>query len=165
MEDVSARSSTTDRSLAQPMPRRRAVRVLDGGLQPSPGDEAAGEGVLRGPEERWGGSPQVHNFSRRSPSSRITARIPVASLVRLARTAAALTIVLMTPTLSVACSSQPQPPPTATLQEVETDISRGGRSVAVTVSPADTQSAIVAGESGGLFRTNDRGNTWRHVDS
>ena len=100
-----------------------------------------------------------------SQPSRITATVTVASLATLARTAAALTIVIVTLTLCVACSPQPKPPPAATLQEVKTDISRGGRSVAVTVSPADTQSAIVASESGGLFRTTDRGNTWRHIDS
>ncbi len=38
-------------------------------------------------------------------------------------------------------------------------------SVAVTVSPTDSQVAIVASDSGGLFRTTDGGTTWQHIDA
>jgi photosystem II stability/assembly factor-like uncharacterized protein len=69
-------------------------------------------------------------------------------------------------TLSFGCGSSSSPSPAVvTFQELQTDISRGGRSVAVSVSAADPQIAIVAGESGGLFRTTDGGSTWQHIDA
>lgn len=56
-------------------------------------------------------------------------------------------------------------PAAATLQEILTDIGRGGRSVAVSISAADPQIAIVGSESGGLFRTTDGGGSWQHIDA
>jgi photosystem II stability/assembly factor-like uncharacterized protein len=79
----------------------------------------------------------------------------------------AMTAALLVLVLTQASSCPPPPPPTpvvATLQEVQTDIPRGGRSVTGTVSPVDNKVAIVATESGGLFRTSDGGNTWQHID-
>jgi hypothetical protein len=40
----------------------------------------------------------------------------------------------------------------------------GGRAVAVTVNPNDSDIAIVASESGGLWRTTNNGSTWNHLD-
>ncbi len=57
------------------------------------------------------------------------------------------------------------PPPLSTLDEVMTDISRAGRMVAVSVSAADKQTALAASDSGGLFRTENGGDTWQHVDA
>src|SRR6266704_6436011 len=45
------------------------------------------------------------------------------------------------------------------------DVMWGGRTVAVDVSPADTNVAVAASESGGLFKTTDSGITWSHLDS
>ena len=41
----------------------------------------------------------------------------------------------------------------------------GGRAVAVDASPTSTSLALVASESGGLFKTTDMGRTWTHVDA
>ena len=41
----------------------------------------------------------------------------------------------------------------------------GGRSVSVTVKPGDDNTAIVATESGGLFRTTNGGTDWSHLDN
>lgn len=57
------------------------------------------------------------------------------------------------------------PPPTATLTEFQPNTGRGGRAVAISVYTGDTQVAIAAGESGGLFQTKDGGQTWSHIDS
>jgi hypothetical protein len=59
----------------------------------------------------------------------------------------------------------PPPPPVATLTEFQPGYGRGGRSVAVSINPANSQIALAAGESGGLFKTTDGGQTWSHVDS
>ncbi len=59
----------------------------------------------------------------------------------------------------------PPPPPTVAFTQQATDISRGGRAVAVTINSGNSQLAIAAGESGGLFRTTDGGNTWTHIDT
>jgi len=45
------------------------------------------------------------------------------------------------------------------------NINRGGRAVAVTVNPSNTNIAVVASESGGLFQTVNNGTTWFHLDS
>lgn len=58
----------------------------------------------------------------------------------------------------------PPPPPNAALVEFQPDYGRGGRTVAVSAQ-AGTQAVIAAGESGGLFLSNDGGQTWSHVDS
>jgi hypothetical protein len=54
-------------------------------------------------------------------------------------------------------------PPSVT--EFQPNIKWGGRAVAVDVSPSNTNVAIVASESGGLFKTVDGGATWSHIDS
>src|SRR5437867_12266578 len=41
---------------------------------------------------------------------------------------------------------------------------RGGRGVAVTLKPANDQIVLAATHSGGLFRTTDAGQHWRHLD-
>src|ERR1700731_1581828 len=40
----------------------------------------------------------------------------------------------------------------------------GGRGVAVAVPPANSSIAIVASESGGIFKTTDSGATWSHLN-
>jgi photosystem II stability/assembly factor-like uncharacterized protein len=49
--------------------------------------------------------------------------------------------------------------------DVKPDTGRGGRNVAVAVNTANSQVAISASESGGLFKTSDGGQTWAHIDS
>lgn len=44
-----------------------------------------------------------------------------------------------------------------------TDISAGGRAVAIATQPANDNNIVVASESGGLFRTTNGGNNWQHV--
>jgi photosystem II stability/assembly factor-like uncharacterized protein len=41
----------------------------------------------------------------------------------------------------------------------------GGRTVAITVDPGDSNSAIAASESGGLFKTSNFGASWMHIDT
>jgi uncharacterized repeat protein (TIGR01451 family) len=41
----------------------------------------------------------------------------------------------------------------------------GGRTVAITVDPGDSNSAIAASESGGLFKTSNLGANWTHIDT
>lgn len=52
-----------------------------------------------------------------------------------------------------------------TIEEVRMNIRYGGRAVAASVSPANPAIALVASESGGLFRTTNSGTTWEHVDA
>jgi photosystem II stability/assembly factor-like uncharacterized protein len=51
------------------------------------------------------------------------------------------------------------------LSQFQPDVSRGGRGVAVDISPIDANIALVASESGGVFRTVDGGSHWTRVDS
>jgi photosystem II stability/assembly factor-like uncharacterized protein len=86
------------------------------------------------------------------------------SLARALRFTSATALSLFGVLLFTNCPPSPSPVPVATLEEFKTDIPRAGRMVAVTVSAADKQIALAAGESGGLFRTTDGGNSWQHVD-
>lgn len=49
------------------------------------------------------------------------------------------------------------------IEPMQPDVWPGGRAVAVTVSPNNSSVAIVASESGGLFKTRDGGLTWSHL--
>ena len=51
------------------------------------------------------------------------------------------------------------------LSHVTSTFGRGGRAVAVDVDPADARVAIAGAEQGGLFRTDDGGRTWTHLDA
>jgi uncharacterized repeat protein (TIGR01451 family) len=51
------------------------------------------------------------------------------------------------------------------VEEFQPKVGRQGRSPAVTISPADSQTAVLAGFSGGLFKSTDGGVTWKHIDS
>jgi len=96
----------------------------------------------------------------------MTLILPIRLLTGWRPKASLLVFVCLPVGLSLACgSSSSSSPVAATFKEMQTNISRGGRSVAVSVSAADQQIAIVASESGGLFRTADGGSTWQHVDS
>ena len=58
-----------------------------------------------------------------------------------------------------------RPAAAATLIEpFQPNVWPGGRAVAVTVSPNNSSEAIVASESGGLFKTHDGGDSWSHLD-
>jgi photosystem II stability/assembly factor-like uncharacterized protein len=48
-------------------------------------------------------------------------------------------------------------------QQIPVGIGPGGRAVAIGVDPADSNNIMVASETGGLFRTSDRGVHWSHV--
>lgn len=66
--------------------------------------------------------------------------------------------------IEVEPSARVQPRGEGWLTEYPTAIRWGGRSVAVDVHPEDRQTALVATDSGGLFKTTDGGDTWSHVD-
>ena len=51
------------------------------------------------------------------------------------------------------------------LSEFQPDINPGGRPNTIAVNPANNDIIIVASESGGLFRSMNRGRNWSHVDS
>ncbi len=59
----------------------------------------------------------------------------------------------------------PPPPDPPSVTPFQPNVKWGGRTIAVTVSPANTATAIAASESGGLFLTTDSGATWSHIDS
>jgi photosystem II stability/assembly factor-like uncharacterized protein len=50
------------------------------------------------------------------------------------------------------------------LSEFQPDIPRGGRTLTIAVHPTDLKQIYVASESGGLFRSTDRGVHWQHVN-
>jgi photosystem II stability/assembly factor-like uncharacterized protein len=50
------------------------------------------------------------------------------------------------------------------ISPAQPDVWPGGRAVAVTGHPANSSIAVVAAESGGLFKTTDAGATWTHLD-
>jgi sortilin (neurotensin receptor 3) len=52
-----------------------------------------------------------------------------------------------------------------TVSEFQPDIQRGGRANTFAVHPSNDDIVFVASETGGLFRSNDRGVRWRHVDN
>lgn len=58
-------------------------------------------------------------------------------------------------------------PPASSVSEFQPSVPTkyGGRSISATINAANTDQVIVATESGGLFRSNDGGATWGHVDS
>jgi uncharacterized repeat protein (TIGR01451 family) len=58
-------------------------------------------------------------------------------------------------------------PPASSVQEFQptTPTRFGGRTIAVSINASNTNQVIVATESGGLFRSNDDGSNWFHVDS
>jgi photosystem II stability/assembly factor-like uncharacterized protein len=61
---------------------------------------------------------------------------------------------------------QPQPGqgvPPPELEQIPNGIEKGGRAVAIAVRPGNDDEMIVASETGGLFATEDRGDTWRHA--
>jgi photosystem II stability/assembly factor-like uncharacterized protein len=51
------------------------------------------------------------------------------------------------------------------LQEMQPDIPNGGRVDTIAVHPTNNDRIVVASESGGLFRSVDRGASWTHIDS
>src|SRR6185503_4198410 len=53
------------------------------------------------------------------------------------------------------------PPPA--LEQIPNGIANGGRAVAIAVHPADDARLVVASETGGLFVSADRGQTWRQT--
>jgi len=55
---------------------------------------------------------------------------------------------------------EPVQPPA--LEQMPIDIRHGGRAVAIAVDPEDDDTIVVASETGGLFRTTDGANHWRH---
>src|SRR5258708_13635797 len=64
-----------------------------------------------------------------------------------------------------ACSGRTFPIFDFHLSHVTSTFGRGGRAVAVDVDPADARVAIAGAEQGGLFRTDDGGTTWTHLDA
>ena len=51
-----------------------------------------------------------------------------------------------------------------TVSEFQPDVPTGGRASTIAVNPANYDQLIVASESGGLFRSTDRGVNWKHID-
>src|SRR5712691_6844479 len=52
-----------------------------------------------------------------------------------------------------------------TVSEFQPNIREGGRANSFAVQPTDNNYILVGSDTGGLFRSIDRGRTWRHVDS
>src|SRR5438094_10620473 len=50
------------------------------------------------------------------------------------------------------------------ISEMQPDIAQGGRANSISVHPVTSDTILVASDSGGLFRSTDRGTTWRHID-
>jgi len=50
------------------------------------------------------------------------------------------------------------------ISEMQPDIPQGGRANTISVHPLSNDTMLVASDSGGLFRSTDRGVTWRHID-
>lgn len=65
--------------------------------------------------------------------------------------------------LAALASAPPAPVAATIIEPMQPNVWVGGRSVAVTVSPNNSSVAIVASESGGLFKTMDGGLTWTHL--
>jgi hypothetical protein len=95
----------------------------------------------------------------------------ITHLLRLAlRQSAALavgtSILLLTPLTALGA----WPPPSTwtvgnwKIEELKPNIKQGGRGNSIAVHPNDS-TLLVASESGGLFRSDDGGNKWQHVDS
>jgi photosystem II stability/assembly factor-like uncharacterized protein len=87
------------------------------------------------------------------------------TFTRRIRARATVTALGILVTQAVSCVPTAVTPVIVTLDEVHTDIGRGGRSVAVSASAVSKQIAIVGTESGGLFRTTDGGGSWQHIDA
>ena len=51
------------------------------------------------------------------------------------------------------------------LSAMQPDIKEGGRADTIAVNPTDDKTILVVSESGGMFRSADRGGTWVHVDT
>lgn len=52
-----------------------------------------------------------------------------------------------------------------TISEFQPDIKNGGRANTIAGDPADNNVLLVASETGGLFRSTDKGISWHHVDA
>jgi photosystem II stability/assembly factor-like uncharacterized protein len=52
-----------------------------------------------------------------------------------------------------------------TVSEFQPNLANGGRANTIAVNPANYDQIIVASETGGLFRSTDRGVSWKHIDS
>ena len=50
------------------------------------------------------------------------------------------------------------------ISEMQPDIAEGGRANTISVHPTNNDTMLVASDSGGLFRTTNRGVTWQHID-
>jgi photosystem II stability/assembly factor-like uncharacterized protein len=54
-------------------------------------------------------------------------------------------------------------PQSYSVTQLPTYINYGGRAVSVAINPLATNEAVVASESGGLFKTTNSGSTWSHI--
>ena len=72
-----------------------------------------------------------------------------------------VTVTALSGVLALLVSADAQP--VTAVAEFQPAIHWHGRAVAVIVSPADTFTAIVASESGGLFKTTDHGSSWYQI--
>ena len=52
-----------------------------------------------------------------------------------------------------------------TISEFQPNIKQGGRANTIAVKPKDNNIMLVASESGGLFKSKDRGATWKHIET
>lgn len=67
--------------------------------------------------------------------------------------------------LSMTTLAQAGPALIWSLEEHQPDIKQGGRANTIALHPLNNDRMIVASESGGLFRSEDRGVTWSHIES
>ena len=102
-------------------------------------------------------SPQL----RQSVRTRVTAGLAsFTTVAALGIAAAGVAVVLPASVASAA-------PPASSVSEFQPTVPTkfGGRTISLSVNGSDASQVITATESGGLFRTSDRGASWSHVDS
>jgi hypothetical protein len=57
------------------------------------------------------------------------------------------------------------PPSTWEVSGMQPDVKEGGRVNGIAVDPSNDENVLVTSESGGMFVSKDRGQTWKHIDS
>jgi hypothetical protein len=76
-----------------------------------------------------------------------------------------ITSLLLILALQPAQANRPTAPQSYSVTQLPTYINYGGRAISVEIDPSNYSYAIVASESGGLFRTSNNGTSWSHIDT
>ena len=89
----------------------------------------------------------------------------IAALAVASTSAALMVVTTALVVLPASTASAAPPAPAVTEFQPTIPTKYGGRTISLTVNAADVSQVITATESGGLFRSSDRGATWSHVGS